>query len=238
MTSKKHHYLPQFYLKQWANNKSQVWVYRKKTNPFLTNIINVGVQNNLLSIEGDDSIEKWASEIDGDLATIYNDLYSHNVMKEDTALKLKAFFIVLLTRNPNPIAIQSSKNLIRYDLSGANPNDSFSRTLRIRTKSYAMFFESFHVQIIKVPKNVDFTFISSDLPFYFSSQNGWIPLAPKLLALYHSNPVEIKLVIEENKEQLQKYNRHISRYSREFLISNSKDLFTNENELKLIFDRS
>lgn len=80
--SKRHHFLPQSYLRAWANDRDQVLVRRRDRDvSFTTSIINVAVQANLYSMPGedgpDDRIERELARIEGPLATLLDQVRNH-----------------------------------------------------------------------------------------------------------------------------------------------------------------
>src|SRR6478609_1226730 len=79
---KRHHFLAQSYMKPWADADVQVAVRRRgHKRRFIANLINVAVESNLYTIDGDsgpdDSLEKSLSkEVDDRLGEIFADLRS------------------------------------------------------------------------------------------------------------------------------------------------------------------
>lgn len=57
MAGKRQHYIPQFLQRGFANHKTNhsiyTWVYRKDVDPFVANIINVGVEGGFYSVAGE-----------------------------------------------------------------------------------------------------------------------------------------------------------------------------------------
>jgi len=72
--SKRHHYVPQFYLRGWANFEDKLILYlkNKKVEPKLVSIVDVGVKENLYtSRDGDKSTEtSFFTKIDGNASIV------------------------------------------------------------------------------------------------------------------------------------------------------------------------
>lgn len=80
--TKKQHYVPQFYLREFSNNKRQIWVFDKKTQrSFQTNISNVASESGFYDLPStgitrDDNqvVENALSEIEGGCRNAIRDL--------------------------------------------------------------------------------------------------------------------------------------------------------------------
>lgn len=69
MSGKRHHFVPRFLQAGFAShtNGSEVftWVYRKGSNPFNTNIVNVGVEGQFYSQDGDSQVDEDITTAEG-----------------------------------------------------------------------------------------------------------------------------------------------------------------------------
>lgn len=78
MSGKRQHYVPRFLQEGFASHrsgeKSFTWVYRRATEPFNTNIINVGVEGQFYSIDGDSIADDVLTALEGQFGAIVSDL--------------------------------------------------------------------------------------------------------------------------------------------------------------------
>ena len=255
MVSKKQHYLPQFYLKHWANENDLVWVYFKNKEPFLFNVKNIGAENYLYSIEKNDFLEQWLAQIDGDLSTVFYEVQDQISLDEKTIIKLKAFLIILMSRNPKTKDI--SGKIMEFDAKGTPKKNPFAQVLRFRTKVIASEIEPLSIQIIQIPDHVNFSFVTSNQPFFIvgklekqfaesmglnglvqrkSIQRCWMPLTPKILVFFTSNKIRDQVIKADITEKyLININKNLTLGADRNLISNSDSLFKNQPELREIF---
>lgn len=72
MPAKRHHLVPQFYLRRWADDRDQVFVVPRDGKPHLSNIINAVVESGFYTVDvatgPTDEVETRLSEIEGQLA--------------------------------------------------------------------------------------------------------------------------------------------------------------------------
>lgn len=129
-TRVRHHYVPQFYLKQFSpqNSPGKVYVYTRDKDPFLTNTPSIAVINHYYTVqleatgEMSDQIEVMFSEIEKDVAPIFRKLTKESAITlSDEEYSLLAFFIALLyNRGPAfrkkmlNIEIESRKKFIEF----------------------------------------------------------------------------------------------------------------------------
>lgn len=104
-----HHYLPQFYLKYWSNEKNKVWIYKlhksdvnRQHNPIPCHISKVCSEENLYSIGDDISIEDWADRnIEHHCASTFNKIISRKEIDEDDIFYTKSFLALTMAKHPN-----------------------------------------------------------------------------------------------------------------------------------------
>ncbi len=111
---KRNHYVPQFYLKYFADpaNEGVVWVYDKENGEVRPqNPINTGVEKHLYTIknetgEMDDSLEKWFAGLEGATKPILDRwIQSKEAVSEEEKPLVAKFIAFLNTRVPRSIEI-------------------------------------------------------------------------------------------------------------------------------------
>jgi hypothetical protein len=257
MISRRQHYLPQFYLRQWADDKNRVWAYHQNKEPFLVTLKNIGCENYLYSINRNDYLEQWLALIDGDLSTVIEELKNSDSLNENVIMKLKAFLIILMARNPKSKSISDS--IMNVSVNNTTRENSFAQTLRFRTEVLANEIEPLNIAIHHIPQDIEFSFVTSNQPFYIvgkpenqfdinpysneiiqrkSIQRCWMPLTPKIMVFFTSNQVQDQVVIGDHREyRLINMNKNLVYGSNQYLISNSASLFKSQPELKNIFTK-
>lgn len=106
--SKRHHVIPQFYLKGFVNDSTgKIMVHDKiNGNIYATNVLNCSVIQHYYSFEHedgrrDDFIEKYFSKIESEASPIFEQLKLGNYSLSDEHQDLLVFFIsILMFRNP------------------------------------------------------------------------------------------------------------------------------------------
>jgi hypothetical protein len=254
MVSKKQHYLPQFYLKQWANDRNQVWAYYKNREPIQIKVRRIGCENHLYSINKNDYLEQWLAQIDGDLSTVIDEVKNSSSINENITLKLKAFLVILMARNPKSKSNSTLiMNAIAKDAVTENP---FAQILRFRTQVLASEIEPLNVEVIHVHKDTKFSFVTSNQPFFVvgTPQNNfavnpstndsvqhvsmkfcWMPLTPKILVFFTSNQVHDQIVIGDRIDNLININKNLTLGADQYLVSDSASLFDHQPELRDLF---
>jgi len=254
MVSKRHHYLPQFYLKQWANDDNQVWAYYKDKEPIQINVRRIGCENHLYSINKNDYLEQWLAQIDGDLSTVIEEVKNSSSINENIILKLKAFLIILMARNPK--SKNNSSHIVNTIAKGNIKDNPFAQILEFRTQVLASEIEPLNVEILHVPKDTKFSFVTSNQPFFIvgtpqsnfavnSSTNDkvqqlsikicWMPLTPKILVFFTSNQVPNQIAISNSIDNLININKNLTLGANQYLVSDSALLFDNQPELRNLF---
>jgi hypothetical protein len=78
MSGKRQHFVPRFLQAGFASHKrgesSLTWVYRRGKEPFNTNIINVGVEGQFYSIDGDGTADDGLTALEGQFSALVGDL--------------------------------------------------------------------------------------------------------------------------------------------------------------------
>src|ERR1700754_2809381 len=105
--SRRHHYLPQMYLRGFADEAEQVWVFDRKENTFLhQGILNTAVKKNFYTAVGPDGKKTDAVEqmlaniVESPMKRIIERLDRKNLNWEGEDRAVLALFVALLrTRN-------------------------------------------------------------------------------------------------------------------------------------------
>ena len=103
-----HHYLPQFYLKYWADDKNKVWIYRlhrsnvnRQPEKVLCHISKVCSEEKLYSIGDDISIEDWADRnIEYHCAPTFKKIICRKEIDDKDIFYTKSFLALTMARHP------------------------------------------------------------------------------------------------------------------------------------------
>lgn len=111
MAKKRHHYLPQFYLKGFIdpNNKPFIWVYEKGNPDVIRNDTakNIAFQNHYYSfvnLEGNkdsETIENFLSHIEGLAAPVFKKIKNQCRLNEEEKVVFAHFLALTMSRVPN-----------------------------------------------------------------------------------------------------------------------------------------
>lgn len=229
---KRHHYLPQFYLKQWATEKSKIWV-KLRDKVIHTNTKNVGIENNLYSINNSDRYENWLAEIEGDIAVVYQKIFDNPNLDNEDILRVKILFALMRTRHP--LMKKSIDIFAKRFMYGSNHQNTLAQTLRYRTEVIASSVEPLSFCIYQISERLSNTFITSDVPFvltYVSQDNrikiplhsAWMSLSPKHLAFFTVNHSSVKqpVVKIDEPDRIFRINYQLSSVAKEMLIAENK----------------
>lgn len=104
---KRQHYLPQSYLKAWADEKHQVAARRRdKAEAFPVSIRNIAIEADLYSIPSedgpDDALEVAFSRVEQDLPALLAQLREHNVPKKTAPARRQISHLLALQRARTP----------------------------------------------------------------------------------------------------------------------------------------
>lgn len=118
---KRHHYVPQFYLKNFANDKGQIWVYDRQTKKYRQqNVRDTAVQQHYYRIETKDGthsteIESFLAELEGNACTAIVKLERGETLTEDDRQYVAAYVALQMTRVPDfeKSSNESQEKLIR-----------------------------------------------------------------------------------------------------------------------------
>jgi len=132
----RNHYLPQFYLKFFLNNDSNVfWVYHKGKNESIPQTpINTGIEKNLYNIKMEDgtindSIEKNVlSPLEGEASSIIENLVKNKSQIKNESIPILALFLSFMaTRIPRQIEMIREMGTVVAEYIGSelakNPNE-------------------------------------------------------------------------------------------------------------------
>ena len=243
-----HHYLPRFYLKQWANEKNKVWVYalhisdgNRLLNPSPLHIKDVCSEDYLYSIGDNTSIEDWAdTNIENHCAPVFKKIVGREPLNSDDISYTKSFLALTMARHP--LMKESSKiifNSIPQDVEPLNP---LAQTVRLRMKVNLQELNQFNLQILYIPDEIDAFFITSDVPFFIiwgtvkemlgdieinrpTFTSAWFPISPKTLAFL--SKVAMPLVYEKitDASRIKKINAELALCAKDILIANKSNIF-------------
>lgn len=115
--AKRHHYIPKFIIKNWANSSGKVWVLNQQNHEiFETSIDNVFVKSNLYTLQGGfeglnvDEIEKSLAQQESKVAPVINKIIagarqlSPPQLTEMEFLECQKFLISITRRTPEALA--------------------------------------------------------------------------------------------------------------------------------------
>ncbi|MFO1257249.1 MAG: DUF4238 domain-containing protein [Gammaproteobacteria bacterium] len=140
MTKKRHHYLPQCYLKGFTNPEDKIWTYKKADpqSPFLNAIDSTAVERYFyrFEIEGkEDELEDFLSEqVESRCCDSLEKLRNKQFPTGDERKNLAAFFSILYVRTPRHVeylTAQQNKELNIYAKLNASNKQSFHDSYRL-----------------------------------------------------------------------------------------------------------
>ncbi|MCY3626694.1 MAG: DUF4238 domain-containing protein [Gammaproteobacteria bacterium] len=121
--SKRHHYIPQFLIKNWANDTGKVWSYNKRTDCiFPSSPKNLFLENGLytlmhgLNLEKSDEIEKLFAGQEERVAKIVDKILKNvrngitPTLNELEFLELQTFMLAITRRTPAALKAFLAKN--------------------------------------------------------------------------------------------------------------------------------
>ncbi|MDB5224989.1 MAG: hypothetical protein JWO43_611 [Candidatus Adlerbacteria bacterium] len=104
---KRHHYVPQFYLKGFADEHERVWVYDRVTQQFrhqktdqiavIGHYYRIEKRDGSLSVE----VEQYLSEVEGDAAFALNKLDKHESITQEEKIHIAVYIALQMTRVPD-----------------------------------------------------------------------------------------------------------------------------------------
>jgi hypothetical protein len=243
-----HHYLPQFYLKYWANDKNKVWIYRlhksdvsRQLNPILCHISKVCSEENLYSIGDDISIEDWADRnIEHHCASTFNKIIIRKEIDDDDIFYTKSFLALTMARHP--LLKNSSKMIFNTFTHNVKPLNPFAQTIMLRMEVNLIELNKLHLQILYIPDEIGAFFCTSDVPFFivpdlvkekFKDQKinhptiakVWFPISPKNLAFL--SKAEKSSVYEKiiDLDRIKNINNELRSRAKDIIIGNKSDIF-------------
>ncbi|QEE47338.1 DUF4238 domain-containing protein [Rhizobium sp. WL3] len=108
--TKRHHYVPEFYLRHFLDERDQVWIYDKRAEDIEASIrfsdpSNVGLQGNIYSVRKedgtyDDRIDEWLQGVENKAAPIHRKLISGLMVDGQEKADYAVFLSSLATRTP------------------------------------------------------------------------------------------------------------------------------------------
>ncbi len=104
---KRHHYVPQFYLKSFANDREQIWVYDRKTREYRQQSVkDTAVQQNYYRVRTKDGkhsteIEKFFSQVEGLACAAMSKLERGEELTEEERGNIALFVSFQMTRVPD-----------------------------------------------------------------------------------------------------------------------------------------
>ncbi|GAB7087816.1 DUF4238 domain-containing protein [Marinifilum fragile] len=208
MTTKRHHYLPEFYIKGFVNTKSKVHVYDKKEKKFKKKEFSPSQiffewHRNTLTIDGekDDFIEKLYGSIESKISPTYNKIKSQ---KGSINYCVKDIFdlliLISLTYWRLPINDAHSENFV----SSTPNNELFFKILNKETNEEAS--EDFYEKVKKRNGFIELYKLSKPILDYMSLDlknniNNWLIYGADSDVQLHilgDNPIVFKNVPNKN----------------------------------------
>jgi hypothetical protein len=164
--TKRHHYVPNFYLKHFHDQEERIWLYDKRAKDIAGSIRpdkteNVAVQGNIYSVlqdDGtyDDRIDEWLQTVESAAAPVHNKLAAGVMVAGQEKADYAVFLSSLATRTPailNTIA----------ELHGAFMQSRTLRILEDESRFQAELQDFKRSPFCKNPEKVDAKFLASFL---------------------------------------------------------------------------
>jgi hypothetical protein len=201
--NKNNHYVPEFYLRYWANKlTNKVWVYSKvqkssckKPNPSELHVRRVCSEDYLYWIGNDPAIEIWAGKnVETICGEVFKKINNKDKLDEKSVLFAKAFLALSIARHPS--LKNSSEKILRAASPETIPINPLAQKLRKHFELKLAELNQLNLQILCIPDEINTTFITSDVPFFifpirkettpseneeiFQDRNYyWFPISPK-----------------------------------------------------------
>lgn len=247
-TYKRNHYLPQFYLKYWANDENKVWICEmhaseenRRPKISLLHIKKVCFEDYLYYI----AIEEWMGKnIETPCALAFDKIVKKEKIGDDDIFYTKSFLALIMARHPlMKVSSEIIFNSIPQEVEPINP---LAQTIRLRLSYNLMDLDQLMLQILYIPDEIDASFITSDFPFFIVSglvkeklgdreinrptfAYVWFSISPKTLAFL--SKVDRSPVYEEITDiaRIKNINRELRSCANDILIANNPDIFKDIN---------
>jgi hypothetical protein len=118
---KRQHYIPEFYLGHFVDEKGQVWTYDQAADKVWSATPDqTAVETNFYSVENDegryiDELEKWLAGVESDAASVYPKLLGGEIPKDQDRADFSVFLSSLLTRSPASIRSAAHVSALMLD---------------------------------------------------------------------------------------------------------------------------
>ncbi len=141
----RHHYVPQFYLRQWSQDGEHIWAYPKTAhNPIGTTIANVACESGLHSTPtaqpeaSFSSEEEDLSQIESIHAKVWPGIFDRAANSE-TRRNLATFLALLFLRHPTRKSdIERIRDEIREAVSHLSPETQIEVSIKERTGEFSV----------------------------------------------------------------------------------------------------
>jgi hypothetical protein len=148
---KNQHYVSQFYLKQWTNNKKQLFVYDKKQKKSFTSNVNVVASSrffyDLPEIDDNKKVEIIEKlKKDGFEDAYINDLFQEQVL-ENSFSQLEAIVAPLLNqiiKKIDDVSALSEEWIKNYPIFTNDDKQIFAHYIAIRDNHYLLQLLNYH----------------------------------------------------------------------------------------------
>jgi hypothetical protein len=170
-----HHYSSKLYLKYWANDANEVWVYElnqspknRRPNPNPLHIDKVCSDYHLFSIgEDHNKIEDWSDKhFETPSKKTFEKLNAKGEIDKDDIIVIKAFLALTIARNP--VLKESSQKIVDAFPQRNKIFNPLAQTIPLRTQANLIELDQLNFQVLYIPNDIDASFITSDIPFVIS----------------------------------------------------------------------
>lgn len=198
---KRHHYLPQFYLRNFTDNKGLLWVFDRGTNEYRQqHPVNTALQNDYYTFRDKDEqkhaeIEELFSSIEGKAKPVIDKLDRGNIITLEEKEILASFISFQKTRVPdfektiNELSEKGMKKIVQMNLSSKEGAESFIKKYKkdtgkkiemeklidvARNNEYSIEFqrEWSLPMILSIGKELSKYFVNMDWVFLQAPQNS------------------------------------------------------------------
>ena len=134
MSGKRQHFIPRFLLKGFASHESGdavfTWVYRKGSEPFNTNIVNVGVESHFYTQENDTRADVKITEIENSFSSLVQKLRANPLLAvHDSQIPYMIAHFEIRTRHLRQNFLETGNYLVSRFLDFMNDEEAFTEYL-------------------------------------------------------------------------------------------------------------
>ncbi len=135
MAGKRQHFIPKFlqegFIDSTRRGKKSTWVFRRDTQPFNTNIANVGVEGKFYTSDQDTTVDDAITKDENDFSVLLNEIRSesHSVLSDSNLPRLIAH-LEIRTRNLRENLFQVSEFLVSQIVDFMSNEEMFTSWLK------------------------------------------------------------------------------------------------------------